>query len=417
MMSKEIFDTKQTKLSNGIKLITIKKDSQIAAVHAGVNIGSLFEEKNEKGIAHFIEHMLFKGTKDRSNEELNSDLENLGGEYNAYTDFNCTVYSATILNEELENALKLLGDMLLNSTFPVDEIEKERGVILAEIRTINDDIEDLSFKRVNEVAFKYSPLREDTIGSESIIKKITRKQLVDFYNKYYVPNNTFISIVSPFEHEDIINIINKNFGDWEQKQFEKKKIIVEHHQFIKKVSYKKEIEQSTILYLYTFNGLSKDEELALRILNYKFGESANSILFRELREERGLSYDVYTHLDTSNNVKTLYIYTSVAEKDVDEAIKVIDTAINDIASEKIVFDDNTIALMKKIMKTAIASTLEDSTDLASYVIHQAMDDEDIYQFTDDMKNMGNIKSEDLYNVSRKVLQKPTIHIFLPEKSV
>jgi len=417
MMSKEIFDTKQTKLSNGIKLITIKKDSQIAAVHAGVNIGSLFEEKNEKGIAHFIEHMLFKGTKDRTNESLNSDLENLGGEYNAYTDFNCTVYSATILNEELKNALKLLGDMLLNSIFPTYEIEKERGVILAEIRTINDDIEDLSFKRVNEVAFKYSPLREDTIGSESIIKKVTRKQLVDFYNKYYVPNNTFISIVSPFEHEEIINIINKYFGDWEQKEFEKKKIASEHHQFIKKVSYKKEIEQSTILYLYTFNGLSKDEELALRILNYKFGESSNSILFRELREERGLSYDVYTHLDTSNNVKTLYIYTSVAEKDVDEAIKVIDTAINDIASEKIIFDDNTIALMKKIMKTAIASTLEDSTDLASYVIHQAMDDEDIYQFTDDMRNMGNIKSEDLYNVSRKVLQKPTIHIFLPEKSV
>ncbi|HEY8892834.1 MAG TPA: pitrilysin family protein [Clostridium sp.] len=416
-MSKEIFNTKQTSLSNGIKLITIKKDSQIAAVHAGVNIGSLFEEKNEKGIAHFIEHMLFKGTLDRTNEKLNSDLENLGGEYNAYTDFNCTVYSTTVLNEELENSLSLLGDMLLNSTFPINEIEKERGVILAEIRTIKDDIEDLSFQRVNEIAFKYSPLREDTIGSENVIKKITRKQLVDFYNKYYVPNNSFVSIVSPFEHEDIINMVKKYFGVWVPKEFEKKKIIAEHHQFIKKISYKKEIEQSTILYLYTFNGLSKDEELALRILNYKFGESANSILFRELREERGLSYDVYTHLDTSNNVKILYIYTSVAEKNVDEAIKVIDTAIKDIESEKIVFDDNTIDLMRKILKTAIASTLEDSTDLSNYVIHQAMDNEDIYQFTEDMKNMANVKSKDLYNVSRKVLQKPTIHIFLPEMSV
>ncbi|WP_291636413.1 pitrilysin family protein [Clostridium sp.] len=414
-MSKEIFNTKQTQLSNGIKLITIKKDSQIAAVHAAINIGSLFEEKNEKGIAHFIEHMLFKGTDSRTNEKLNSDLENLGGEYNAYTDFNCTVYSATILSEELENGVELLGDMLLNSTFPIDEIEKERGVILAEIRTINDDIEDLSFKRVNEIAFKYSPLREDTIGNENVIKKVARKQLVDFYNKYYLPNNSFVSIVSPYEHEDIINMVNKYFGNWTKKSFEKKKILYEHQQFVKTISYKREIEQSTILYLYTFNGLSKDEELALRILNYKFGESSNSILFRELREERGLSYDVYTHLDTSNNVKTLYIYTSVAEANVDEAIEVIDTAIVDIKSEKIVFDDSTIALMKKILKTAIASTLEDSTDLGNYVIHQAMDDEDIYQFTEDMKNMGNVKSEDLYNVSRKVLQKPAIHIFLPEK--
>ena len=414
MMSKEIFDTKQTELSNGIKLITIKKDSQIAAVHVGVNIGSLFEEKNEKGIAHFIEHMLFKGTEGRTNEKLNSDLENLGGEYNAYTDFNCTVYSATILNEELEDSVTLLGDMLLNSTFPIDEMEKERGVILSEIRTINDDIEDLSFMRVNEIAFKYSPLREDTIGRESVIKNITRKQLIDFYKKYYVPNNSFISIVSPFEHEHIIDMVKKYFGGWINKEFEKKKIISEHHQFVKKISYKKEIEQSTILYLYTFNGLTKDEELALRILNFKLGESSNSILFRELREERGLSYDVYTHLDTSNNVKTLYIYTSVSEKDVDEAIDIIDTVIENIKSEKIIFDDNTITLMKKIMKTAIASTLEDSTDLGNYVIHQAMDNEDIYQFTEDMEDMGKVKGSDLYNISRKVLQKPTIHIFLPE---
>ena len=222
-MSKEIFNTKQTQLSNGINLITIKKDSQISAIHAGVNIGSLYEEKNEKGIAHFIEHMLFKGTVSRTNEKLNSDLENLGGEYNAYTDFNCTVYSATILNEELENGLTLIGDMLLNSTFPKDEIEKERGVILAEIRTINDDIEDLSFKRVNEIAFKYSPLREDTIGNENIIKKVTRKQLVDFYKKYYLPNNSFISIVSPFEHEDIINMVKKYFGSWTKKNLKRKK--------------------------------------------------------------------------------------------------------------------------------------------------------------------------------------------------
>ncbi|MBU3183033.1 M16 family metallopeptidase [Clostridium psychrophilum] len=414
-MSKEIFNTKQTKLENGINLITIKKDSQIAAVHVGINIGSLFEEKDEKGIAHFIEHMLFKGTENSTNEKLNSDLENLGGEYNAYTDFNCTVYSATILKEELENAVEVLGDMLLNSIFPIDEIEKERGVILAEIRSINDDIEDLSFVRVNEIAFKHSPLKEDTIGNEDVIKSVVRKQLVDFYNKYYVPNNAFISIVSPFEHVDIINMINKYFGKWINKKFKKKEIIPEHNQFIKKISYKKEIEQSTIIYLYTFDGLTKDEELALRVLNFKFGESANSILFRELREKRGLSYDVYTQLDTSNNVKILYIYTSVSAKNVDEAIKAIDTAIKDIETEKILFDDNTIALMKKILKTAIASTLEDSTDLGNYVIHQVMDNENIYEFTEDMKNMGNIKSKDLYDVARKVLQKPTIHIFLPEK--
>ena len=107
----------------------------------------------------------------------------------------------------------------------------------------------------------------------------------------------------------------------------------------------------------------------------------------------------------------------MCEENVDEAIEVIDTAIKDIENEKIVFDDSTINLMKKVFKTAIASTLEDSTDLGNYVIHQAMDNEDIYAFVEDMKNMNNVKGEDLYNIARKVLQKPTIHIYLPEKRV
>ena len=141
-MENKIFDTETKILHNGLKVISIKRNTQIASIHIGINVGSVIEKAGNRGVSHFIEHMLYKGTKNRNNEELNDALEKRGGEYNAYTDYTCTVYSITALSEELEPSLEILSDMVINSTFPEEEIEKERGVILAEIRTSRDDVED-----------------------------------------------------------------------------------------------------------------------------------------------------------------------------------------------------------------------------------------------------------------------------------
>lgn len=415
-MVNKFFDTRKTVLSNGLEIVTIKKDTQLMAITAGVKVGAINEDDSEKGISHFVEHMLFKGTDTRNNVQLNDELERLGGEYNAYTDYLGTVYSIAALYDELENALQILSDMLINSNFEEKEIEKERGVILAEIKTSKDDIEDFSIKKVNEAAFKRSNLRYDTLGEKNIIKKFTRDYLISFYKKYYVPNNSCISIVSPYAHEKVINIVNKYFNEWKSKELRKRDIIIEDNIPMIRRLYRKDIEQSTIVYLYTFNNLTYNEELVLRILNHKLGDSSNSILFRELREKKGLAYDIYTHLDTSHNIKTLYIYTSVAEEDVEEALYTIDCTIEKIKDKKIIFDNNILVHMKKVFKTALASTLEDSYDLCNYVLDQCMENEDIYQFITDMNNIENMKSSDIYDIAEKVLQRPTIHILQPEKS-
>ena len=304
--------------------------------------------------------------------------------------------------------------MLQDSTFPSSEIEKERGVILAEIRTSKDDVEDFSFRRVNELAFTHSPLRFDIIGEEEIVKSFTKKQLVNFYKKYYVPNNCYISIVSPFNHEVVLGMVVKYFSNWKEKIFAREKVIFEENRPCKVTSYKKEIEQSTIIYAYTFHNLNRQEELALKILNHNLGQSANSILFRKLREEKGLAYDIYSEMDTTNSVKVLYIYTAISKEGVEETLKSIDKCIEEILSENIKFDDSTISLMKKVLKTSVVSTIEDATDLGNYVLHQTIDEENIYEFLEDMKNLEKIKKEDIYNVSRIVLINPTIHILLPQ---
>lgn len=414
-MLKLNFDVKKHYLDNGLEILTIKKDTQIASINLGVKVGSIYESLEEKGISHFIEHMLFKGTNKRNNEELNDELEALGGEYNAYTDYNSTVYTISCLSEELENACILLGDMITSSNFLEEEIERERGVILAEMRTSKDDIEDLSFKRVNEVAFNSSPLRYDVTGLEEVVKGFKRDDIKRFYNKYYTPKNSLITMVSSMEHEEAKELISREFSNWQGEEEVEHPVISEDNIPLKKVSYKNDMEQSTIVYLYTFYHLDKNDELALRILNHRLGESSNSLLFREVREKKGLAYDIYTHLDMTKNVKTLYVYTAVSDEDVEEAIRAIDETLDKVVNGKIEIGNKDLAIMKKVHKTAVISTLEDSAELCNYILHQELEGEDIYEFVKDMEGLNNLNRDKIYKVSKLVLKDPTIHILTSPK--
>ncbi|NRT87767.1 M16 family metallopeptidase [Clostridium beijerinckii] len=409
-MIKLNFDVKRHTLENGLEVITIKKDTQIASINIGVKVGALYENMKEKGISHFIEHTLFKGTINRTGEELNDELEALGGEYNAYTDYDVTVYTISCLMEEFKKATELLADMIVNPTFDKNEIEKERGVILSEIRMSKDDIEDFSFKNVNKLAFNKSALKYEVTGLEENVSGFTRKKLISFYKRYYTPQNSLITMVSPLEHDEAINLVKNYFSQWEGQKPEPINIIIEKNKETTGISYKKDIEQSTIVYLYTFNDLEKSNELPLRILNHRLGESSNSLLFREIRENRGLAYDIYTHLEITNNIKTLYIYTAVSEENIDEAKAAIDETIKNVVEGKIQIGDRDLNIMKKVHKTAVISTLEDSSELCNYMLHQALEGEDIFEFVKDMDRLNMLDILKINEVGKKVLKKPTIHI-------
>ncbi|WP_142420110.1 M16 family metallopeptidase [Clostridium perfringens] len=412
-MKRWTFDENTIILPNGLKVITIKKDTRLASINIGVNIGFLYEDEKELGMSHFVEHMLFKGTKNRSNEQLNRELEFLGGDYNAYTDYISTVYSITCLDEEFEKGIELLSDMVLNSSFDEKEMKKEKGVVLSEIKSDKDDIEDLSISRTHEYAFDKSALRNSIAGTEEHVKGFKRKQVYDFYKKYYTPDNCVIVTVSAFSHEQMQKIITDLFGKWEGKSHKKAKIIKEENKNIVKTTYKSQIEQGTVTYLYAFKEVCEKDKLPLKILSYKLAESSNSILFRELREERGLAYDVYSQMDLDENVNTMNIFTSVREESIDEVIEVIDKAILDIKNKDINFDEDMLCMMKKTHKTGVVSTLEDCSSLCSYVLVQSLAGKDITEFINSMEELETLTGEDIYRVCNKYLNKPTIHILKP----
>ncbi|MDK0796044.1 pitrilysin family protein [Clostridium perfringens] len=412
-MKRWTFDENTIILPNGLKVITIKKDTRLASINIGVNIGSLYEDEKELGMSHFVEHMLFKGTKNRSNEQLNRELEFLGGDYNAYTDYISTVYSITCLDEEFEKGIELLSDMVLNSSFDEKEMKKEKGVVLSEIKSDKDDIEDLSISRTHEYAFNKSALRNSIAGTEEHVKGFKRKQVYDFYKKYYTPDNCVIVTVSAFSHEQMQKIITDLFGKWEGKSHKKAEIIKEENKELVKTTYKSQIEQGTVTYLYAFKEVCEKDKLPLKILSYKLAESSNSILFRELREERGLAYDVYSQMDLDENVNTMNIFTSVREESIDEVIEVIDKAILDIKNKDINFDEDMLCMMKKTHKTGVVSTLEDCSSLCSYVLVQSLAGKDITEFINSMEELETLTGDDIYRVCNKYLNKPTIHILKP----
>lgn len=410
------FDVNTHTLSNGLEVITIKKDTKIGSVNVGVKVGPMYENMKEKGISHFIEHTLFKGTKNRDNKTLNSELDYLGGEYNAYTDYDATVYTVSCLYEELNDACMLLSDMMVNAVFDKDELEKERGVIVSEILTNKDDIEDLSFKNVNFEAFDKGFLKYDVTGLEENVSRFTRKDILSFYKKFYVPNNAVISIVSPLEHKDALEMIEKYFSKWEKQNFVFPKVILENNKNTIVTNYKTDLEQSTITYLYTFNDLKKDEELPLKVLNYRLGESANSLLFREVREKNGYAYDIYTHLEITNKIKTLYIYTAVLNGKSREVKKLIDDVLKKLSTGKTKITKRDLEIMKKVHKTAVFTTLEDSSELCNYILHQKLDGADILEFINDMEKINALDIESVTKVAQKILKNPTVHILLPEKT-
>ena len=409
---KRYLDYKNTTLDNGLEIVSIKKETDLVCLINAMKIGSLHEEDNERGLAHFIEHMIFKGTEKRDNKMLIDELEETGGEYDAYTDSVSTVISITALKEEFEKSCDILSDMLLNSDFKCEEIEKERKVILSEIKNSYDDIEDYSYRVLKENAFPNNSLKYDVLGTEKCVRGFTREDILKFYNKYYNASNCKIIIVSPFDHELVIDTIQKYYGQWKKGDLRTSRKEVFKNTPGEFETDLNDNEQSTIMYLFTFKNPTPKEELALRILDYRLGSSSNSVLFKELREKRGLCYSVHSTLGDYEKFNILYIYASVSKSDVQESKEVISFCLDEFINEKLKFDDKFFNIIKKVYKTEIITTLEGCNDVAHFILAYILDDEDILSFYNDLDLLDTLSKEDIYEVAKELFTNSSVSVIL-----
>ncbi len=304
--------------------------SKSVSVGIWVKAGSMYENSDENGISHFIEHMLFKGTKRRTAEELAEETDFIGGQINAYTARECTVYYTRTLSKSLTTALDILSDMYYNSIFSNEDIELERNVILEEISMYEDSPEDVALDSIGELVWKGSPLGSPVAGTSKSVKKITRDMMLDYMNRRYSPENTVISIAGQFDENEIVSLCEEYFDINAKGETDGDIPVVFNSGIWRR---KKKIEQTHLSIAYPCFTLMDDRIYEVSLLNNIFGGSMSSRLFQSVREKNGLCYSVYSYSTSFPKAGMFGIYTALASQNIERVNSLINEEIERICSD------------------------------------------------------------------------------------
>lgn len=322
-------------LKNGLKIVT-EYIEHVNSISIGIMVknGSRNEPNELNGISHFIEHMFFKGTKKRNSKDIVEEIENIGGQINAYTSKEATCYYTKALDTHYKLCLDVLSDMILNSTFLEDEILKEQGVVVEEINMTEDSPEDVLEDAHSKAIFGGNSLANPILGSIDKVKSFKRDDLIDYIEKHYTPKNSVISICGKFNEKDIIKEIENYFGQWNCD----KEIIVEYEKPIlcnDSIYVDKKIEQLHVNL--GLEGLPYGDELspAMLILNNVIGGGASSILFQKVREELGLCYTIYSYLTPFQGIGTFNIYAGLNKQYGEKAMQAITDELTNLTRKGI----------------------------------------------------------------------------------
>ncbi len=300
-------------LPNGLTVIFEKKKGNSVVVNVMIKVGSNSENKSEKGISHFMEHILFEGTEKRpTNKELSNEIEKIGGDFNAYTSNEKTCFYVKVLKKHFPIAVEILADILQHSLLQEKDIAKEKNVVLKEIDMIYDEPRYFQWVLLQENLFKKHPCRYPTYGTKKIIKSLTRKKIVDFYHKYYLPNNMVISIVGDvtgWKKE-----IEQRFS-FKAGALPISAQVNEPPALRKKIKKRKMNIANTYLVL-GFKAIPRNhpDSYTLDVINGILGRGQSGRMFTEIRSKRGLAYDVGTQSVVEKSFGYFAAYATIDKK-------------------------------------------------------------------------------------------------------
>ncbi|MGY4689870.1 M16 family metallopeptidase [Salibacterium sp. K-3] len=319
----------RNRLSNGLRVVT-EHIPTVRSMTIGIWIGtgSRYETAEENGISHFLEHMFFKGTKNRSAAEIAESFDKIGGQVNAFTSKEYTCFYAKVLDEHTEKALSVLADMLFHSRFDPEEIEKERQVIMEEIKMVEDTPDDVIHDYLDREAFGSHPLGRPILGTEDTVRAFTREGLLDYMERYYTAGNIVISAAGN-DTGGLLEYLEALFGGLfpgSREQTLQKPIFLPGKKGIPK-----ETEQAHLCI--GFPGAAMDEESTypLMLLNNALGGSMSSRLFQRIREDKGLAYSVFSFHVPFLDTGLLTIYAGTGMDQQEEAMDAVLKTVKEIA--------------------------------------------------------------------------------------
>lgn len=325
-------DFNQFRLDNNIEVVHIPNSSNITAIQIFIKVGSINENIDEKGMSHFLEHMLFKGTKKRNNPKaIAKELDSVGGYFNAYTDKDVTCYIVKINSDHIKIALDILSDMLCNSIFNNEEFEMERNVVVEEINKDKDDFGRQVIENLYEIIFENNPLMYSIGAEEEDIRNFTRENVIKYWKKHYCSNKTYISICTnktKIETQNLLNIFFKNFKPCQDIDILKQTKLNLQTEPRYNLQINKNLEQVYLALGFPLCDRYNNDKYTLEIINILLAGNMSSRLFTSLREKNGLSYNISCDIGLYKDTGIMYISTSF-DKD-----SLILKNINDIKQQK-----------------------------------------------------------------------------------
>lgn len=344
--------TNINQLSNKVTVITeVLPYLKSASLGVWIKAGSANENEENNGIAHIIEHMLFKGTRNRNAKQIADAMAKIGGNINAFTSKECTSYYATTLSEHLPIAIDILSDMLMNSLIDEKALKKEKGVIIEEIDMYDDSPEDLAHEMLQQRVWKNHPLGYIISGTKKIVRKVTREQILEFMDTYYVGENIVISVAGNFDEDVILKLLQDKFGGIkatshltgrETGKPDYNRVICKRNKDIEQLHYN--LAFDCISYL-------SEERYIMSVFNSMLGGSINSKLFQNIRENSGLTYSIYSYGSSYRETGLLHIYAAMNPSQTTTVVKKIYHIINEMKKKCVTEEE--LSMTKEQIKTEL----------------------------------------------------------------
>ena len=394
------------KLVNGANIILVPlQDTKSVTTLVMYPVGSRFESEKMSGVSHFVEHMMFKGTKKRPNTlVLTREIDRLGAEYNAFTSKEYTGYYIKADSKYLSVSLDILSDMLFNSKFEAKEMKKEKGVIVEEIRMYNDN-PLMNIENIFEEVMFAGELGRDVAGTEKHVLSYKREDVLDYRDKYYSPQNATIVIAGNIDKKTE-TWVEKYFGQEKNKKKLNNSFVQGKFNSAQKTKrikiQKKPTDQAQMMLGFPGFDYNAKENAILSVLNTILGGSMSSRLFIQIRERRGLAYMVRSGADNFRDTGYVYVRVGLESKNINPAIKVIKDEIKKIISKGVTKKE--LADAKTHIRGALTLSLEDSSAQASWLAKETLFMNEIKIPEERLEEIDKVTNQQIKNLAKKVFK-------------
>jgi predicted Zn-dependent peptidase len=392
---------KKEYLSNGIPVVMEPlKNMRSVAIGIWVKVGSRNEALDENGISHFLEHMFFKGTHKRTAKDIAIEIDSLGGELNAFTSKENTAFYVKILDEYIEKGVELLSDIFLHSTFPEEDIEKEKRIIKEEIKMVEDTPDDYVHDLFNQTIWGDTGLGQSVLGRRETVKSFIRDDLISHIKKYYGIKDVIIACAGNFEPESLLDILNKNLGSLRRGSEPVKDT---HPLFNSRVEvFHKELSEAHVCMGVEGIPQASEKRYSLSVLNTILGAGVSSRLFQEIREKRGLTYSIYSFVSSYFDTGIWGIYAGVGRKRVRELVELILEEANNL---KDTLTEVELERAKNHLKGNIVLGLESTGSRMNNIARQEIYYGRYYSPKEVMKEIDSIKLSQIKDLAEGMLKR------------